>query len=40
MIEVTISKPGYRVAKAPKVPDEQGAVALDGLGVRPLPKSK
>ena len=29
-IEVKITKPGYRVARAPKVPDKQGAVLLDG----------
>ena len=36
-IEVTISKPGYRVTRAPKVPDKQGAVLLDGWVLEPIP---
>jgi hypothetical protein len=36
-IEVTIKKDGYRVVKAPKVPDKQGAVELEGFVVEPLP---
>lgn len=39
-IEVTISKPGYRVAKAPKIPDKQGAVLLDGWVLEPVPGGK
>jgi hypothetical protein len=35
-IEVKITKPGYRVAKAPKVPDKQGAVLLDGWVLEPV----
>lgn len=34
-IEVKITKPGYRVARAPKVPDKQGAVLLDGWVLEP-----
>jgi hypothetical protein len=39
-IEVKITKPGYRVAKAPKVPDKQGAVLLDGWVLEPVPGGK
>ena len=39
-IEVKITKPGYRVAKAPKVPDKQGAVLLDGWVLEPVPGAK
>jgi hypothetical protein len=39
-IEVKITKPGYRVAKAPKVPDKQGAVLLDGWILEPVPGGK
>lgn len=39
-IEVKITKPGYRVAKAPKVPDKQGAVLLDGWVLEPMPAGK
>ena len=35
-IEVTISKAGYRIVKAPKVPDKQGAIELDTFIVAPL----
>jgi hypothetical protein len=36
-IEVRITKPGYRVARAPTVPDKQGAVELDGWVLEPVP---
>jgi hypothetical protein len=36
-IDVRISKPGYRVTRAPKVPDKQGAVELDGWVLEPVP---
>jgi hypothetical protein len=39
-IEVNITKPGYRVARAPKVPDRQGAVQLDGWVLEPVPGGK
>jgi hypothetical protein len=39
-IDVTITKPGYRVARAPKVPDRQGAVELDGWVLEPVPGGK
>jgi hypothetical protein len=39
-IEVKITKPGYRVARAPKVPDKQGAVLLDGWVLEPVPAKK
>lgn len=39
-IEVNITKAGYRVAKAPKVPDKQGAVLLDGWVLEPVPAKK
>ena len=35
-IDVTIKKDGYRVVKAPKVPDKQGAVQLDGFVLEPV----
>ena len=34
-IEVTIKKDGYRVVKAPAVPDKQGAVELEGFVLGP-----
>jgi hypothetical protein len=37
-ITVNITKPGYRVARAPKVPDKQGAVELDGWVLEPVAK--
>jgi len=40
LIEVTIKKAGYRVVKAPKVPDKQGAVELDGWVLEPIPGGK
>jgi len=39
-IDVMISKPGYRVVRAPKVPDKQGAVELDGWVLEPVPGGK
>jgi hypothetical protein len=36
MIEVTISKPGYKIVRAPRVPDKQGAVELDTFIVEPV----
>jgi hypothetical protein len=36
-IEVSINKPGYRTVRAPKVPDKQGAVELDGWVLEPVP---
>lgn len=36
-IEVTISKAGYRIVRAPRVPDKQGAVELDNFIVEPIP---
>ena len=39
-IQVKITKPGYRVAKAPNVPDKQGAVLLDGWVLEPVPGGK
>jgi hypothetical protein len=35
-IEVTIIKDGYKVTKAPKVPDKQGAVELETFIVDPV----
>jgi hypothetical protein len=35
-IEVTIVKDGYKVTKAPKVPDKQGAVELDTFVIDPI----
>lgn len=35
-IEVTISKAGYKVVKAPKVPNKMGAVQLDGFVLDPV----
>ena len=35
-ISVNITKPGYRVVRAPKVPDKQGAVELDGWVLEPV----
>jgi len=39
-IVVTISKAGYRIVRAPKVPDKQGAVELDTFIVEPVPAGK
>lgn len=39
-IEVTISKAGYRIVRAPKVPDKQGAVELDNFIVEAVPAGK
>jgi len=39
-IEVTLKKDGYKVVKAPKVPDKQGAVELDGWVLEPVPPAK
>jgi len=35
-IDVTIVKDGYKVTKAPKVPDKQGAVELDTFVIDPI----
>jgi hypothetical protein len=39
-ITVNITKPGYRVVRAPKVPDKQGAVELDGWVLEPVAGGK
>jgi hypothetical protein len=39
-IEVTVKKEGYKVVKAPKVPDKQGAVELEGFVLEPIPGGK
>lgn len=39
-IEVTITKAGYRIVRAPKVPDKQGAVELDNFIVEAVPNGK
>ena len=39
-IEVTITKPGYRIVRAPKVPDKQGAVELDGWVLEQVSSAK
>jgi hypothetical protein len=39
-ISITITKPGYRVVKAPRVPDKQGAIELNGWVLEPVPGGK
>lgn len=39
-IEVTITKAGYRIVKAPKVPDKQGAIELENFILEPVPGGK
>lgn len=39
-IEVTISKAGYRIVRAPKVPNKQGAIELENFVVEAIPTGK
>ena len=35
-IEITVSKPGYKLVKAPKIPNKMGAVQLDTFVLDPV----
>lgn len=35
-IEITVSKPGYKIVKAPKIPNKMGAVQLDTFVLDPV----
>jgi hypothetical protein len=35
-IEITVSKPGYKIVKAPKIPNKMGAVQLDTFILDPV----
>jgi len=39
-IEVTITKAGYKMVSAPKVPNKLGAVQLDNIVMEPVPAGK
>jgi len=39
-IEVTITKAGYKMVSAPKIPNKLGAVQLDNIVMEPVPAGK
>lgn len=39
-IEITITKPGYRIVSAPKVPNKMGPVQLDAFVLEPVAGAK
>jgi len=39
-IEVTITKAGYKMVSAPKIPNKLGAVQLENVVMEPVPATK